>query len=134
MLNHITIMGRLTKEPEVRFTQTGKQVASFTLAVDRDFAAKDGGAKETDFISCVAWGTTADFVYKYFRKGSMAVLSGRLQIREWTDKDGGKRRTAEVVTENIYFGEKKGNGGAGADAKPANGSFAEDAGEGELPF
>lgn len=107
MLNHITIMGRLTRDPELRRTGSGIAVASFTLAVDRDFSGKDGGEKETDFIDCVAWRNTGEFVSKYFHKGSMAVASGRLQIRSWTDKDGNKRRTAEVVADNVYFGDSK---------------------------
>ena len=107
MLNHITIMGRLTRDPEIRYTQSQTPVTSFTLAVDRDFGGRDGGEKQTDFIDCVAWRQTAEFVSKYFTKGSMAVVSGRLQIRDWTDRDGGKRRNAEVVVENIYFGESK---------------------------
>ena len=109
MLNHITIMGRLTRDPELRRTGSGIAVASFTLAVDRDFAPRDGGERETDFIDCVAWRQTGEFVSKYFTKGSMAVVSGRLQIRGWTDKDGNKRRTAEVVADNVYFGESKRN-------------------------
>lgn len=107
MLNHIVIMGRLTKDPELRRTGSGVAVTSFTLAVDRDFAPKDGGEKETDFIECVAWRQTGEFVSKYFAKGRMAVVSGRLQIREWTDKDGNKRRTAEIVADNVYFGDSK---------------------------
>ena len=107
MLNHITIMGRLTRDPELRYTQSQTPVASFTLAVDRDFASRDGGERQTDFIDCVAWRQTGEFVSKYFTKGSMAVVAGRLQIRDWTDRDGNKRRSAEVVVENIYFGESK---------------------------
>ena len=107
MLSHITIMGRLTRDPEIRYTQSQTPVTSFTLAVDRDFGGRDGGEKQTDFIDCVAWRQTAEFVSKYFTKGSMAVVSGRLQIRDWTDRDGGKRRNAEVVVDNIYFGESK---------------------------
>ena len=107
MLNHITIMGRLTRDPELRRTGTGTAVASFTVAVDRDFGGRDGGERETDFIDCVAWRQTGEFVSKYFTKGSMIVVSGRLQIRGWTDKDGNKRRTAEVVADNVYFGESK---------------------------
>ena len=107
MLNHITIMGRLTRDPEIRYTQSQTPVTSFTLAVDRDFGGRDGGEKQTDFIDCVAWRQTAEFVSKYFTKGSMAVVSGRLQIRDWTDRDGGKRRNAEVVVDNIYFGDSK---------------------------
>lgn len=105
MLNHITIMGRLTKDPELRRTGSGVAVASFTLAVDRDF--KNNGETETDFIDCVAWRQTGEFVSKYFSKGRMAVVSGRLQIRSWTDNDGNKRRTAEVVADNVYFGDSK---------------------------
>ena len=107
MLNHITIMGRLTRDPELRRTGSGIAVASFTVAVDRDFGGRDGGEKETDFIDCVAWRQTGEFVSKYFTKGSMIVVSGRLQIRSWTDKDGNKRRTAEVVADNVYFGESR---------------------------
>ena len=104
MLNHIVIMGRLTRDPELRYTQSQTPVASFSLAVDRDFGGRDGGEKQTDFIDCVAWRQTAEFVNKYFTKGSMAVVSGRLQIRDWTDRDGGKRRSAEVVVYKIYCG------------------------------
>ena len=111
MLNHITIMGRLTRDPELRRTGSGIAVASFTLAVDRDYSGKDGGEKETDFIECVAWRQTGEFAAKYFTKGRMAVVSGRLQIRPWTDKDGNKRRSAEVVVDNMYFGDSKKDGG-----------------------
>ena len=107
MLNHITIMGRLTRDPELRRTGSGVAVASFTVAVDRDFGGRDGGEKETDFIDCVAWRQTGEFVSKYFTKGRMIVVSGRLQIRSWNDKDGNKRRTAEVVADNCYFGDSK---------------------------
>ena len=107
MLNHITIMGRLTRDPELRRTGTGVAVASFTVAVDRDFGNRESGERETDFIDCVAWRSTGEFVSKYFTKGSMIVVSGRLQIRGWTDKDGNKRRSAEVVADNVYFGESK---------------------------
>ena len=107
MLNHITIMGRLTRDPDLRRTGSGIAVASFTVAVDRDYSGNDGGEKETDFIDCAAWRSTADFVSKYFTKGRMIVVSGRLQIRSWTDKDGNKRRTAEVVADNVYFGDSK---------------------------
>lgn len=105
MLNNITIMGRMTRDPELRRTGSGVAVASFTVAVDRDFG--NSGEKETDFIDCVAWRQTGEFVNKYFAKGSMIVVSGRLQIRSWTDKDGNKRRTAEVVADNVYFGDRK---------------------------
>ena len=153
MLNHITIMGRLTRDPELRYTQSQTPVASFTLAVDRDFGSRDGGEKQTDFIDCVAWRQTAEFVSKYFTKGSMAGVSGRLQIRDWTDRDGGKRRSAEVVVDNMYFGESRrrdgdsgdsrsssyssyGNSGsAGKSSAPAASAFSElDDGDGELPF
>ena len=113
MLNHITIMGRLTRDPELRRTGSGVAVASFTVAVDRDFSGRDGGERETDFIDCVAWRQTGEFVSKYFTKGSMIVVSGRLQIRGWTDKDGNKRRTAEVVADNVYFGESRRNSEGG---------------------
>ncbi len=105
MLNHIVLMGRLTRDPELRYTQSQTPVASFSLAVDRDFGR--GEEKQTDFIDCVAWRQTGEFVSKYFQKGSMAVVSGRLQIRDWTDRDGNKRRSAEVVVDNVYFGESK---------------------------
>ncbi len=107
MLNHITIMGRLVRDPELRRTGSGVAVASFTVAVDRDFGGRDGGERETDFIDCVAWRQTGEFVSKYFSKGSMIVVKGRLQIRSWTDKDGNKRKTAEVVADNCYFGSTK---------------------------
>lgn len=106
MLNHIVLMGRLTRDPELRRTGSGVAVASFTLAVDRDFAAQ-GAEKETDFVDIVAWRNTAEFVSRYFTKGRMAVVEGRLQIRDWTDKDGNKRRSAEVVADNVYFGDSK---------------------------
>lgn len=110
MLNHITIMGRLTRDPELRRTGSGIAVASFTVAVDRDFSSKEGGEKETDFIDCVAWRNTGEFVSKYFTKGRMIVVSGRLQIRNWNDKDGNKRRSAEVVADSCYFGDSKKDG------------------------
>ena len=120
MLNHIVIMGRLTRDPELRRTGTGVAVASFTVAVDRDFGKNENGEKETDFIDCVAWRQTGEFVSKYFTKGRMAVVSGRLQIRSWTDKDGNKRRTAEVVADNVYFGDSKREG----EATGSYGSYA----------
>ncbi|HHU22028.1 MAG TPA: single-stranded DNA-binding protein [Clostridiales bacterium] len=142
MLNHITIMGRLTRDPELRYTQNQIPVASFTLAVDRDYVSRDSGEKQTDFIDCVAWRSTAEFVSKYFFKGSMAVVAGRLQIRDWTDREGGKRRSAEVVVENIYFGESKrsrdGNEASGSSFQPdayGGSAFAElDDDEDDLPF
>ena len=106
MLNKIIIMGRLTRDPELRRTQSGTAVTSFSLAVDRDFKSQNGD-KETDFIDIVAWRSTAEFVSKYFTKGRMAVVEGRLQIRDWTDREGGKRRSAEVVADNVYFGDSK---------------------------
>ena len=124
MLNHITIMGRLTRDPELRRTGSGVAVASFTLAVDRDFGKNENGEKETDFIDCVAWRQTGEFVSKYFTKGRMAVVSGRLQIRPWTDKDGNKRRTAEIVADNVYFGDSRRDGdNAGGYSAPAAGGF-----------
>ena len=114
MLNHIVIMGRLTRDPELRRTGSGVAVTSFTVAVDRDFGGREGGERETDFIDCVAWRQTGEFVSKYFTKGRMAVVSGRLQIRSWTDKDGNKRRTAEVVADNVYFGDSKRDGDSGS--------------------
>ena len=114
MLNHITLMGRLTRDPELRRTGSGVAVASFSIAVDRDFGGRDGGEKKTDFIDCVAWRQTGEFISKYFTKGRMIVVSGRLQIRSWTDKEGGKRRTAEVVADNVYFGESKRSTDGGA--------------------
>ena len=103
MLNHIVLCGRLVRDPELRRTGSGIAVASFTIACDRDF----GENKDTDFIECVAWRQAGEFVSKYFTKGRMAIVSGRLQIRKWTDKDGNKRSTAEVVADNIYFGDSK---------------------------
>ena len=116
MLNHITIMGRMTRDPELRRTGSGVAVASFTLAVDRDFTNKDSGEKETDFIDCVAWRGTGEFVSKHFSKGRMAVVSGRLQIRSWTAEDGSKRRNAEVVADNVYFADSKKDADSGSSA------------------
>ena len=123
MLNKIFIMGRLTRDPELRRTQNGTAVTSFTLAVDRDFKNADG-TNDTDFIDVVAWRTTAEFVSKYFSKGRMAVVEGRLQLRDWTDKDGNKRRNAEVLADNIYFGDAKKDADSGA-KKYAGGQFVE---------
>lgn len=125
MLNHITIMGRLVRDPELRRTPSGIAVASFTLAVERDYAGKDNSEKETDFIDCIAWRSTGEFVSKYFTKGRMACVSGRLEIRSWTDKDGNKRRNAEVNADSIYFADSKNtaeNGGSSPTA--AAGAFA----------
>ncbi|MEA4894478.1 MAG: single-stranded DNA-binding protein [Oscillospiraceae bacterium] len=146
MLNHITLMGRLTRDPELRYTPSGTPVASFTLAVDRDFAAKDSGEKQTDFIDIVAWRQTGEFVSKYFTKGSMAVVSGRLQIHEWQDKEGNKRRSAEIVADNVYFGDSKRREGSdsgtsgGSSSRSNEGDFKGSAfseldnGDGDLPF
>lgn len=123
MLNHIVIMGRLTRDPELRYTQNQKAVTSFALAVDRDFSREDG-SREVDFIEVVAWNSTAEFVSKYFTKGQMAVASGRLQLRDWTDKDGNKRRTAEVIASNVYFGGSKKDSGGQTDAPQGRGSTA----------
>ena len=132
MLNHIVIMGRLTRDPELRYTQSQTPVASFTLALDRDFGGRDGAERQTDFIDCVAWRSTAEFVSKYFQKGSMAVASGRLQLRDWTDRDGNKRRSAEVVVDNMYFGESKrrDNGEGGYDANRSSYDANRDSGRG----
>ena len=120
MLNHIVIMGRFTRDPELRRTGSGIAVASFTLAVDRDFKSGNSNEKEVDFIDCVAWRQTGEFVGKYFKKGRMAVVSGKLQIRSWTDKDGNKRRTAEVIADNVYFADSKSESNAkGAPAAAA---------------
>ena len=118
MLNHIVIIGRLVRDPELRRTGSGTAVASFTLAVERDFAAKEGSEKETDFIDCIAWRQAGEFVSKYFAKGRMACVSGRLQIRNWTDKDGNKRRSAEIVADNIYFADSK-NAAENGNSRPA---------------
>ena len=113
MLNHITLMGRLVRDPELRRTGSGIAVASFRVAVDRDFQSKDGGERKADFIDCVAWRQTGEFISKYFAKGRMIVVDGRLEMRDWTDKDGNKRTTAEVVVANAYFGDSKRDGDGG---------------------
>lgn len=110
MLNHITIMGRLTRDPEMRRTGSGIAVTSFTVAVDRDYSGKDGSEKKTDFIDCVAWRQTGEFISKYFTKGRTIVVDGRLELRDWTDKDGNKRRNAEINVSNAYFGDSKKDG------------------------
>jgi single-strand DNA-binding protein len=147
-MNHIVIMGRLARDPERRETQSGIPVTSFTLAVDRGYTPKDGGEKQADFIDCVAWREKADFVAKYFVKGQMAAVSGRLQLRDWTDKDNNKRRTAEVIAENVYFteskksreaslgpAEPKENLSAGYTTPVESSDFAElDMDDGDLPF
>ena len=134
MLNKIILMGRLVRDPELRHTGNGTAVASFAIAVDRDYKSQSG-EKETDFIDIVAWRSTAEFVSKYFSKGRMAVVEGRLQIRDWTDKDGAKRRTAEVVADNVYFGDSK-RPVSDSDTAAPSGEFAEvpDEEKGELPF
>ncbi len=114
MLNHITIMGRLTRDPELRRTGSGVAVASFSVAVDRDYSGRDGGEKKTDFIDCVAWRQTGEFISKYFTKGRMIVVDGRLEMRDWTDKEGNKRRSAEIIVANAYFGDSKRDGDNGS--------------------
>ncbi len=131
MLNHIDLMGRLTRDPELRFTQQGTAVTSFTLAVEQDVISKTTGRREADYIDVIAWRGAAEFVSKYFTKGQLVAVSGRLQIRDWTDKDGNKRKTAEVVADNVYFAESK------KPAEPASGTGptmvpVDD--DGELPF
>lgn len=136
MLNNITLQGRFVRDPELRQTQGGISVVSFTLAVDRDRAQQDG-TKRTDFIDCTAWRGTADFISNHFHKGSAAIVSGRLQMNDWTDKEGNKRKSAAVLVENIYFGEsKKAVSPASAEtyADDAETGFAEIADDGELPF
>ena len=134
MLNKIILMGRLVRDPELRHTGNGTAVASFAIAVDRDYKSQSG-EKETDFIDIVAWRSTAEFVSKYFSKGRMAVVEGRLQIRDWTDRDGGKRRSAEVVADNVYFGGSK-RSVSDSDTPAPSGEFAEvpEDEKGELPF
>ena len=159
MLNHIVIMGRLTRDPELRTTQSGVSVTSFTVAVDRDFGGRDGGERQTDFVDCVAWRSTGEFVSKYFHKGSMIVVSGRLQSRKWQDREGNNRVSWEINADNVYFGESRresdsnradsysnnyasnsgGNYGgfdSGRSGAPApSNTFVElDDGDGELPF
>ena len=114
MLNHIVIMGRLTRDPELRRTGSGIAVASFRVAVDRDFAPKDGGERKADFIDCVAWRQTGEFISKYFTKGRMIIVDGRLEMRDWTDKDGNKRTSAEIIVANAYFGDSKRDGDSGS--------------------
>ena len=145
MLNKIILMGRLTHDPELRRTQNGTAVTGFSLAVERDFKDEDG-KRATDFIDIVAWRSAAEFVAKYFTKGRMAVVEGRLQLRDWTDRDGNKRRTAEVIADNVYFGDSKRDAEGGAEsggaytpppAEPGSGGaeFAElTDDDGELPF
>ena len=160
MLNHIVIMGRLTRDPELRYTQSQTPVVSFSVAVDRDFGGRDGGEKQTDFIDCVAWRQTGEFVSKYFHKGSMIVVSGRLQSRKWQDREGNNRTNWEIQADNVYFGESRSSSGSYSrddngysnssysnsgnsgsydggrqNSAPAPSAFAElDDGDGELPF
>ena len=140
MLNEIILMGRLTRDPELRYTASNTPVASFSLAVDRDFKPKEGGEKQTDFIDCVAWRQTGEFASKYFQKGSMAAVKGRLQIRDWQDKEGNKRRSAEVVVDNIYFCGKKESSSGGeqvhseSDIRSALAIPGEPINDGDLPF
>lgn len=128
MLNHIVLMGRLTRDPELRYTQSQVPVASFRIAVDRDFGGR-GEDRQTDFIDIVAWRSTGEFVNKYFHKGSMIVVSGRLQMRDWTDRDGNKRTSAEVVADNVYFGESSrrdsGDGDRGGNYGGDRGSYGD---------
>ena len=123
MLNKIFLMGRLTRDPEMRHTQNGTAVASFSIAVDRDFKDKQSGEKVTDFVDIVAWRSTAEFVDKYFSKGRMAVVEGRLQIRDWKDKEGNNRRSAEVVADNVYFGDSNKDGGNRSGGGSYGGSY-----------
>ena len=140
MLNKIILMGRLGRDPEVRYTQSGTPVASFSLAVDRDFVDQATGRRPTDWIDVAAWNAKSKFVQQYFRKGQLAVVEGRLQIRDWTDKEGAKRRTAEVVADQIYFAGAKtappseGNADERSLPEPPAQEFAEQDDEGELPF
>ena len=136
MLNRIIVMGRMTRDPELRRTNSGTAVASFTVAVDRDFKSQSG-EKETDFIDVVAWRNIAEFASKYFSKGRMAVVEGRLQIRDWTDKDGNKRRSAEIVADSVYFGDSKRDGGDTVQSEPQSepqSGFSEVEDDGDLPF
>lgn len=146
MLNHIVIMGRMVRDPELRSTQSGISVCSFTLACDRDFKSKDNKEKETDFIDCVAWRSTAEFVSRYFTKGRMMAVSGRLQLRDWVDKDKNKRRSAEIQVDSAYFADSKSkeqeppevshgaaDGFPGGDVPPGFDPFANDD-DGDLPF
>ena len=149
MLNHITLMGRLVRDPELRRTGSGIAVASFRIAVDRDFAPKDGGERKADFIDCVAWRQTGEFISKYFTKGRMIVVDGRLEMRDWTDKEGNKRTSAEINVDNAYFGDSKrdgdnsgsysapaasGFGGYSAPAAPASDFAMLDDDDAQLPF
>lgn len=133
MLNKVIIMGRLTRDPELRRTQSGTAVTSFTMAVDRDFKSQSG-EKETDFIDVVAWRNTGEFAAKYLAKGRMAAVEGRIQVRDWQDKDGNRRKSVEVVADNVYFADSK------RDSKPQESrtvdepEFDEIDDDGDLPF
>lgn len=135
VLNRINLMGRLTRDPDLRRTQSGTAVASFTLAVERDFKDKQTGEKATDFIDIVSWRQTAEFVSQYLTKGRLAVVDGRLQLRDWTDKDGNKRRNAEVVADSVYFADSRRSEESPAAASSGEEQFAElSEDDGELPF
>ena len=133
MLNNVSIMGRITRDPELRRTGSGIAVTSFSIACDRDIANKETGERDTDFIDCVAWRGAAEFVQKNFSKGSMIVVIGRVQTRSWTDKDGNKRRTVEVVADNVYFGESKKASAAPAPAPAQDYAMITDP-DAQLPF
>lgn len=133
MLNKTTVMGRLTRDPELRRTGSGTAVTSFTIACDRDYKS-DSGEREADFFDCVAWRSTAEYVSKYFTKGRMAVVAGRLQTREWTDKNGNKRKATEIVAESVYFGDSKREGGGQQSYAAPQESFAELPDDDEVPF
>ena len=136
MLNQINIMGRLTKDPELRRTGSGTAVASFTIACDRDFSNKESGEKETDFIDCVAWRGTAEFVSKYFTKGRMAVVEGKIQVRDWMDKEGNKRKAVEVEVREACFvtGKEDGNKPTEYTPKPAADEYTPISDDEDLPF
>jgi single-strand DNA-binding protein len=134
MLNRIILMGRLTRDPELRHTGSGTAVASFSLAVERDFRDKTSGQRTTDFIDVVAWRQTGEFVSKYFQKGRLAVVEGRLQMRDWQDRDGNKRRSAEVVADNVYFADSRRDGdGQDGGYAPANGGYSRPANNSYAP-
>ena len=132
MLNSITIMGRLTKTPELRYTKTGVPVVSFSVASQRDYAGSEGGQPKTDFFGCDAWRGTAEFIAKYFDTGDMIVVSGRLQNDEWTDNDGNRRVTTKITAEHVYFGESRRSKQV-ADISAADFEELDDK-DGELPF
>lgn len=138
MLNHIVCAGRLVRDPDLKTTQSGVSVCNFAIACDRDFADKATGERECDFIDVVTWRGTADFVSRNFSKGRMIVVSGRLQTRKWTDKDGNKRTACEIQADNVYFGDSKPNGAQTEKPDPSSppaGDFSELTGaDGDLPF